>query len=85
MGAGFYEQRSTMGRPLPRVPLQSELKRRARELAKLRQEHAIDPKRAQAMAEGLAHKAPQIDFGAFFDVRSRCVTSHVCEMYCASL
>ena len=72
--AGYYEQRSTMGRPLPRVPLRQHLKRRARELAKLRQEHAIDPQRAQAMAEGLAQQAPQIDFGTFFDVRSRCAT-----------
>jgi hypothetical protein len=68
LGAGFYEKRSTTGRRLPRLPLQSELKHRAQELVKLKQEANINPTRAAAMTKKAAAVASKSapDFRLFF-------------------
>ena len=68
--AGTYEKKTVMGRKLPKLPTQSELRRRAKELVKLRQEHAVDPERSLGH---LAFSKPvPADFGVFFKEARMC-------------
>jgi hypothetical protein len=64
-GAGYYEKKSTLGRRLPAMPAQAELKRRARLLVKVRQEHSIDEKKAAAVAADYLQASFKPDVAAF--------------------
>jgi hypothetical protein len=82
--AGFYEKRSTAGRKLPRLPLQSELKRRAQELVKLKQECGISPARAAGMAKKAAAAVAKSepDFRMFFVQKSLCAAFTLSSVSC---
>jgi hypothetical protein len=82
--AGFYEKRSMTGRKLPRLPLQSELRRRARELVKLKQEAGVNPARAAGMAKkaAAAVSKSEPDFRIFFAQQPLCAAFTLSSVLC---
>ena len=71
--AGFYDKRTVTGRKLPQRPAQGELRRRARELVKLRQQQTVQPEVAAKRAEAVVSAAP--NFVDFFSGNRSCASA----------
>lgn len=73
---GYYNKRSTLGRRLPRLPRQLELRKRAQELVRLRQQNGISPDAARKKAsEPSKHAIAPPDYVQFFLPEHACAST----------